>query len=96
MPQVDIHGRTMHGLKKASGWTKGLYPPEYIQISYNTETGEVLTSHHYDIGENSFTRYDDKNIILVTRTDEDLTQKQIAEKINDVLDMQDCLTHPAG
>ena len=96
MPQVDIHGKTMYGLKKASGKTKCLYPPEYIQISYNTETGEVLTSYHYDLGKNSFTRYDDENIILVTRTDEDLTQKQIAEKINDVLYIQDCLTHPAG
>ena len=96
MPQVDIHGKTMHGLKKASGRTKCLYSPEYVQISYNTETGEVLTSFHYDLGKNSFTRYDDENIILVTKTDEDLTQKQIAEKINDVLYMQDCLTHPAG
>lgn len=74
---VNKHNLKMTGLKKASGntWNSDNF---HTQISYNMETGEVLTSNH--IG-NNWTQYHDKNIIDICHTYTHLTMQEIADRI---------------
>lgn len=80
----DINGKTIKGLKAAAGETKhagGNYSGKYVQISYNTETGEVLTDYHVSLGCNSWTEYHDKAIVHVCNAENPMTMAAIAESI---------------
>ena len=79
--KIDTHGLKMIGLRKASGCTKH-FPcgsGQYFQISYDTATGEVLTTFHLD--NNSWTEYDDENIILICHTQHHLSIQTLADMI---------------
>lgn len=77
----------MHGLKAASGWTEdfGYYSGQYVQISYDRNTGDILANYHYSLGQNSLTQYRDPAIITVAIASNHMTMQQIADAIADKL-----------
>lgn len=80
--KIDTHGLKMVGLRKAAGYTEN-YPREsgkYVQISYDKSTGEVLTTYHVSLGNNSWTEYDE-NVILVCFTRHHLSMQMLADLI---------------
>lgn len=83
MKTINKHGLKMHGLKAASGETRnyGYYSGHYIQISYDTDTGDVLTDYHCSLGQNSWTRYHDPAIITVATAADHMTMQEIADAI---------------
>lgn len=83
MKAINKHGLKMHGLKAASGETRnyGYYSGHYVQISYDTDTGDVLTDYHYSLGQNSWTRYHDPAIITVATAADHMTMQEIADAI---------------
>lgn len=94
--KINKHGLKMRGLKSASGGTKNYGRNCYIQISYNTRTGEVLTDYHCSIGGNSWTEYHDSDIIRIGNTNQHMTMQEIADAIADELDwMQQCAAEMA-
>ncbi len=83
--KVNTHGLKMVGLKEAAGETKelkGFFDPGYVQISYDTESGEVLSDYHYNLGHNDWTRYHDPNVINIGNFCEPTTMQEIADAIN--------------
>ena len=83
MKKINKHGLKMRGLKAASGETKdyGCYSGHYIQISYDTDTGDILTDYHYSLGQNSWTQYHDPAIITVAIASSHMTMQEIADAI---------------
>lgn len=81
--QINKHGLKMHGLKAASGETKdyGYYSGHYVQISYDTETGDILADYHYSLGQNSWTHYHAPAIITVATTADHMTMQEIADAV---------------
>ena len=78
----------MIGLRKAAGAsksTKGYYDGYYIQLNYNIKTGEVLTTEHWSLGQNSWSKYDDRNIIFICNISNPTTMQVIADMIRDVV-----------
>ncbi len=72
------------GLKRIAGESKklsGYYAPEYLQLNYNTTTGEAWTDYHYSIGHNSWTEYNEPEILNCGNITEPKTQKELAEMI---------------
>ena len=63
---INTHGLKMTGLKKAASATKnlkGIYDPFYVELFYNTESGEIICNEQYDLGHNAYTVYDNEKII---------------------------------
>lgn len=89
MEKVNKHGLTMRGLKAASGETKdyGYYSGRYVQISYDTVTGDIMTDYHYSLGQNSWTRYHNPAIITVATTADHMTMQEIADAIARALEV---------
>lgn len=76
------------GLKKIAGESKkltGFYSPEYLQLNYNTNTGEAWTDYYYSIGHNSWTEYNEPDIITCGIITEPKTQKEISGMIHDAI-----------
>ena len=76
------------GLKKISGESKklnGFYNPEYLQLNYNTATGEAWADYHYSIGHNSWTEYKEPEIINCGNITEKKTQVELAAMIHDAI-----------
>lgn len=96
MKKVNKHGLKMRGLKSASGDTKSYGRGCYIQISYNTRTGEVLTDYHCSIGGNSWTEYRDGDITTICNTGRHMTMQEIADAIAQEIGwMQQCAAETA-
>ena len=81
--KINTHGLKMTGLKKASGATcnYGDYSPKYDQIFYDRFTGEVWTVFHWSIGGNSWTEYDDEEVIWICDARHHMTMQRIADEI---------------
>lgn len=81
--KVNTYGLKMLGLRKASGETKGLTGciGYYIQISYDTESGNILTVDHYSLGQNSCTQYHSNNITRICNASSPMTMQEIADEI---------------
>lgn len=80
MSSINKYGINMIGLKKASGET-AKWPENcggYTQISYDTRDGRILTTDH--IGQ-SFTQYEDREIIHVANTERRMTMQEIADAV---------------
>lgn len=84
---INTHGLKMIGLKKASGSTAnyGAYSPAYDEIFYDTKTGEVWTVYQCSIGHNSWTVYDDPNVIKICNASCHMTMQEIADAIAEQL-----------
>lgn len=83
--------RIYKGIKKAAGETKdlqGYYSGHYIQVNYDIENDEVLTTYHYSLGQNSFTRYHDKGIIFVGFFSEPTTMSEIKQMIDEKVEFR--------
>lgn len=81
---IDKHTLPMNGLKAASGYTKGLggyYSGEYVQISYDTNTGDIFTDYHYNFGQNWWTVYHGPDVISCGNVSEDTSMQEIADMI---------------
>lgn len=84
MATINTHCLKMHGLRKACSESKnltGYYGGQYVQISYDTAVGKVLSDCHVSIGQNSWTQYDDPSVICVCNISEPATMQQIADLI---------------
>lgn len=80
---INTNGLKIKGLKKASGETVNwpLYSGGYTEIFYDRSTGEVWTIDQVSLGENSWTAYDDPEVIKVCNTSIHMTMQQIADAI---------------
>ena len=84
MATINTHGLKMHGLRKACSESKnltGYYGGQYVQISYDTADGDVLSDYHVSLGQNSWTQYHDPSVIRVCNVSEPATMQQIADMI---------------
>lgn len=79
--KIDTHGRTIHNLKAVSGSTIN-NPNGYSQISYNVSTGELYENWHAGNPKNSWTQYDDPEIITVARTSKHMTMQELADAVH--------------
>jgi hypothetical protein len=82
--KVNTHGLKMIGLRKVAGEsksTKGYYDGYYIQLNYNISTGELLTSEHWSLGQNSWSKYNDRDIIFICNISNPMTMQEIADTI---------------
>ena len=80
----------MNGIKKASAKTKclrGFYARGYVQISYDINTGDIFAVYHNCFGRESFINYGKSNIIHVTNADDPLSMQNIADKINNAVQL---------
>ena len=84
MKKVNTHGLNMRGLRQACSKTEN-YPTNglYNEIFYNIATGSVWTVLQYSLGRNSWTKYDDPDVIWVCDTSHHMTMQQIADAINE-------------
>lgn len=85
---INKYGIKMHGLRQACSETKGLhgyYSGEYVQISYDKNTGDILTNYHYSIGQNSWTQYHNPSIITLCNICSPMTMQGIADLIHEKL-----------
>lgn len=92
MKKINMHNLKMTGLRKAASDTKGLtgpYNSDYVQISYDTSDGEVLTDYHCSLGHNWQTQYHDRAIITICDAAGPMTMQQIADAIADAVAMRD-------
>lgn len=92
--KTNTHGLKMTGLRKASGETKdlqGSYGAGYIQVSYDTNSGEIITNYHYDLGQNSWTRYPDSCIRNIGNISSPATMQHIADMIFEELQRRELL-----
>lgn len=91
MKKVNKHGLPMNGLRKASGETIdwGCTSGGYTEIFYNKENGKIWTIDQVSIGENSWTVYEDNNIIKICNTSNHMTMQQIADSIYERLAYDD-------
>lgn len=85
---TDTYNLPMHGLKRAAVVTRqlGRDRAEYIQISYDRQTGDVLTNYHYCIGQNSWTRYHSPAVVTICNASKPMTMQQIAAAIADKME----------
>ena len=90
MAAINKHGHKMVGLKAASSETKGLggyYSPEYVEMFYNRNTGEIRAKYQYSLGHNTFTVIDDDDTIRLGNVCSPMTMQEIADMIGQRLSM---------
>ena len=83
MSKVDRHGLKMVGLRKACSETKWLDHARcggYVQIFYDRRNGTVIAHSHE--GRQSWTVYENKDIVLVTGVEYSMTMQEIADAID--------------
>ena len=76
------------GLKAIAGASKdlqGYYSGRYLQVNYNRTTGEAWYNEHVSLGQNSWTQYDDKDIINCGNISEPATMAQLREIIEEAV-----------
>ena len=81
------------GIKKIAGQTKnlkGYYDSHYYQLNYNLKTGEAWTNEHCSYGCNSWTEYDDENIICCGNLRKPMTMTEIREQIETTVNHYFC------
>lgn len=91
--KVNTHGLKMTGLKATSGETKGLrgyYTGNYIEIFYDRATGEVWGNYQVSLGQNTWTQYDDPNVIKICNVSEPRTMQEIANLVRDCVYEEVC------
>lgn len=76
--------KKIEGLKEIAGASKrlrGYYSGLYLQVNYNCATGDAWYNEHFSLGQNSWTQYDDKDIINCGNISAPTTMKRIKELI---------------
>lgn len=87
MTKVNTYGLTIKDLKKTSGFTKdyGYYSGMYVEIFYDRSTGEVWGNFQISLGQNSWSEYNDPDILKICNTSRHMTMQEIADEIHRVL-----------
>lgn len=80
---INKHGMKIIGIRKASGETEdyGDFSGKYVEIFYDTSSGEVWTKFQYSLGGNSWTEYHDPYVIKICDTARHMKMQEIADKI---------------
>lgn len=76
--------QTMHGLDEAAASTQSLpsgYSGKYVELFYNKESGEVWIKYQVSLGANSWTEYDDPNIVKTCNLFAPTTAQEISDLI---------------
>ncbi len=73
---IKINGMKITGLRKAvSEYNRynadGYYSPEYGELMFDTETGELWTDYFYSLGHNTWKEYHDPAVINIGRAIDD-------------------------
>lgn len=82
--KTNTYGIKMIGLKAASGDTKslrGYYSGEYVELFFDLATGEVWSKYQYSLGQNTWTVYDDDNVVKIGNFFDPATMQEIADAI---------------
>ena len=85
MRTINTYGLKIKGLKKVSGNTLnyGYYSGFYNEVFYDRATGEVWTVFQYSLGQNTWTKYHDPNVIKICNASNHMTMQEIADCIYD-------------
>ncbi|WP_298595718.1 hypothetical protein [uncultured Mitsuokella sp.] len=80
--------RKLRGLKKAVGrmTAENLSNGFYVQVHYDVEDDVVLAHEFVSFGHNSFTDYENENIIFIGDYDERVTMAKLRSDIIDKLE----------
>lgn len=83
MNSINTHGLKIIGLRKASGNTEdyGYYSGQYNEVFYDRATGEVWTKYQYSLGQNSWTVYDNPDVVKICNTSRHMTMQELADAI---------------
>lgn len=94
MAKVNTYGLPIKGLKTASGYTEdyGSYSGRYVEIFYDRSTGEVWGNFQCSLGQNSWSEYNDTDIVKICNTSRHMTMQEIADEIRRVLRESDLYT----
>lgn len=77
--------KTVSEIKSIAGFSHG----EYMEVFYDKASGNVWTVLQASFGENSWTEYDDENIIKVGNFSKPITQKELAAEIEKAVALQE-------
>ena len=72
-------------IKEISGNNRGFY----YEVFYNKEKDTVFTEEHVSLGKNSWTKYDNKNIIRIGNFDYYISMNNLKELIENTLDLDE-------
>ncbi len=89
---VNKYGLKMVGLRKIATDSKrlpGYYGDNYIQVNYNIATGETWGDEHVGFGFNSWTHYEDSNIINCGNLCRSATMQEIADMVKCALSIKE-------
>ena len=80
---INTHGLKMKGIKAAVGEipTGGYYSGEYAEIFYDKARGEVWAKYQYSLGQNTWTVYDNRDVIKIGNYSGKTTMQQLADDI---------------
>ena len=81
---LNTHGIKIRNIRKVSGETCTCYRG-YVQISYDRATGELLSDYHYNGPVESWTEYNDPDVITICNTRRHMTMQQLADAVLDRL-----------
>lgn len=82
--KINRHGIKMTNLRAISGATVN-NPAGFSQISYDISTGELLEAWHIGSYMNSWTEYNDPDVIHVCNTRRHMTMQELADAVRDAL-----------
>ena len=87
MKEINTYGLTMNGLEEAAAETRNIRPNSghYVQISYDRDSGDVMSDYHVD--ENSRVRYNSDRIVTVGFFADTVSAQCVADHIRETLDM---------
>lgn len=71
------------GIKKVCSESKSLGRNDgcYLQLNYDLKKHKVFTDFHCSLGHNSWTRYEDENIIFIANIDSPMSMKDIEDLV---------------
>lgn len=83
MKSINTHGLTIKGLKAACGKTVNWAPRSggYTEVFFDRSTGEIWTVDQVSLGMNSWTQYDDPDIIKICNATTHMTMQQLADLV---------------
>lgn len=84
MAVINTHGLKMTGLKGTSSDTKelqGYYSGSYVEVFYDLSTGKVWGKYQYSLGQTTWTKYEDADIIKCGNISKPATMQEIADMV---------------
>lgn len=91
MAAINKHGRRISHLKAVSGSTADCIPygKLYVQISYDTRSGELIAREHL---RGSYTDYrDEPAIVHIANAYKHMSMQELADRVHEVLSAREVL-----